>query len=342
MDADRPGVAIDAETMQVLPDSAIMKADSVSCVEGQIIASVRSVSSTLAREAVLRELRDADLSSPDGVTHLVGLIGLELETSVDLRHLGLVDTICSAHDEVVRSPTMIEGFYDEARSLETVASWGGVVRLIDSTVTHSQDNVSFDCTIHCGDWRRIAQRFRLVRAAVNHYVAHQEGRDVHEAWVAEGFESHLSRVFLDSSVIRGRDELDELDGSPETNAWRTFVAVHAYVLREHVPNLTTWLVRQRSRLRIAPMPHNVSSALMVQLHNLIVDGLEIRRCANETCGRPFVRQRGRATRGQYRTRGVMYCDASCANSQVQREFRRRARQRAAAMPLEPLVLPDPG
>ena len=75
------------------------------------------------------------------------------------------------------------------------------------------------------------------------------------------------------------------------------------------------------------MPSSLASALMVQLHNLMVDGLQIRRCANETCGRPFTRQRGRVLKGQYRNTGVIYCDAACAKAQMQREYRRRKRQR---------------
>lgn len=68
------------------------------------------------------------------------------------------------------------------------------------------------------------------------------------------------------------------------------------------------------------------SALCLQLYNLIVDGLPPKTCMREACSRWFVRQRGGAQHGQYRTSGVMFCSPACAQAQKQREYRLRKKE----------------
>jgi hypothetical protein len=63
----------------------------------------------------------------------------------------------------------------------------------------------------------------------------------------------------------------------------------------------------------------------LELYNHIVEHAKYRTCANETCGRYFVRQSGRAKMAQHRTVGVAYCSESCARAQTQRTYRRRKR-----------------
>src|SRR5262249_43614320 len=66
-----------------------------------------------------------------------------------------------------------------------------------------------------------------------------------------------------------------------------------------------------------------------ELFNHIAANEMYRPCQNETCGRLFVRQWGRAEHGQSRQEGVMYCTASCARAQAQRSFRRRKQAKQA-------------
>jgi hypothetical protein len=74
-----------------------------------------------------------------------------------------------------------------------------------------------------------------------------------------------------------------------------------------------------------PVPR-LTAGLCLQAFAFINDEMPARRCANEMCQQWFTRQRGRAEYGQFRSSGVLYCSASCAKAQAQRDYRRRHRR----------------
>ena len=322
---------VEADTA-LLPDSRIIKTKFVASEDGQLVGSGRAYSTTLPPEAIVRELRDAELGTSEGVVRLLNTLGLDFAQPLDLAGLGLVARTRVSKGSFPAPPLILEGWYMRPRLLMAVASHGPGTRMLEGIIRPSQDSdesdESYEVTLLCGHWQHVAQRLRLVRAAVNHYVAHNEGTNLTTAWTDEGFDLRVDHEFLEPSTHVRPLELASLSESPQADAWRVFVAVHAQLLRDHLPSLLVSLQHEGATLEIHASPSSLASALMVQLHNLIVDGLEIRRCANETCGRPFTRQRGRAVKGQYRNTGVIYCDAACAKAQMQREYRRRNRQRA--------------
>ncbi|GAA3908810.1 hypothetical protein GCM10023084_71270 [Streptomyces lacrimifluminis] len=85
----------------------------------------------------------------------------------------------------------------------------------------------------------------------------------------------------------------------------------------------------------------VLAVAFLQLYNHLAEDATIRECANETCRRSFVRQRGRAAYGQNRTSGIKYCTRECARAQAQREHRRRRKQQTPPLPQPPAGKPTP-
>ena len=96
-------------------------------------------------------------------------------------------------------------------------------------------------------------------------------------------------------------------------------------LKPYTPHLQTFHDEQKEPRALWVNRLDVWNVCCLELFNHIVEGARYRTCANETCGRLFVRQEGRALHAQHRTRGVMYCSSSCARMQAQRAYRRRQR-----------------
>ena len=107
----------------------------------------------------------------------------------------------------------------------------------------------------------------------------------------------------------------------EGEAWRNFISFTSAALRDfHVRVELETIGRPQP-----PEDTTLYTAAMLQLVNDLAANETVHHCANEACGRPFVRQLGRSTYGGHRRTGTLYCTSNCARAQYQREKRRRDR-----------------
>lgn len=116
----------------------------------------------------------------------------------------------------------------------------------------------------------------------------------------------------------------------ESDCWGLFATYYEVALsKAHVHPQIEFFYDEDGLVRGDVGPHDLIDALTLQLAELIDSGLAVRVCKFKPCRKPFVRQRGRAKHGQYRTSGVMYCREECANAHAQRQSRLRKAQELA-------------
>ena len=132
-------------------------------------------------------------------------------------------------------------------------------------------------------------------AMVNTWVRHRTGGEAADAWSHEGF------------VDVRPDPWWRLQGA--LNEGLTASRPRIEYAR---PGFTTGLPQA-----------GLYSAACVDIFNLLVENPEPRFCANENCGRVFVRQIGRSIYEQNRKQGVKFCSARCAKAQAQRDLYHR-------------------
>lgn len=160
-------------------------------------------------------------------------------------------------------------------------------------------------------------------------------RDMTTAWrVFRGELRHEDAVWEAPCWLDARNQFDAVAGYDEKEYRETGSAPSALeegmkmALQPFTPRVNWFVAEDRD----PPDPHGrrsegipLFSIMALELFNHIAEEADYRRCQNETCGRFFVRQRGRSVHGQHRTRGVKYCSAECAKMQASREYRRRKR-----------------
>ncbi len=143
----------------------------------------------------------------------------------------------------------------------------------------------------------LTYRVRVLRQLTQHLHAHAAGAAVGEAWP---------------------------DCDNDYEAWRRFSTLTDAALSPF--RLRVMVDVGHSDFNVGEPHPALYSIAVLQMFNDFVEQVDFRICAAEKCGRTFVRQRGRS-QSYSRTTGVIYCSATCANAQAQREWRRKQREK---------------
>jgi hypothetical protein len=165
---------------------------------------------------------------------------------------------------------------------------------------------TMDDAVHVAE---VAYRVDRVRVMTDHLLRAQDDKPTVTVWRAADFMTDSLAAIHD---VQSQEEL----------AWRNFCTF----LNAGLSLFSAKVVPRGVDHRPVASSYEVAC---LKIYNDVVSGLPLRRCADETCRRLFVRQVGRAQLGEYRSQGVIYCSPLHARNQAQRERRRAARIKKA-------------
>ena len=129
----------------------------------------------------------------------------------------------------------------------------------------------------------------------------------------------FDRLAFDEVVSHWRSAWTGTPATMDHAVSRYLIPVLNHGMKPFHPKITLQDPEQR---RPKPLPPTtVYSALCLQMANHLKGQTVYHVCANESCGRLFVHQRGEAE--TKKETGVFYCTKSCSRAQAQRVYRRR-------------------
>jgi hypothetical protein len=250
-------------------------------------------------ELHLREMREVDPASPDGLRGLCDLVGAPLDWGQPWR--GVTSPRMLPHIAQVHAQRQADNLGDQLDL--PPANWS------------SRPARAFHV-------REVALRVALVRLLVDHVDSALSGADTAPVWQRAGFfeEDALTQHEEAASELVGERPLS--DESSETVAWARFAEALNEGLSEFSPRLLTLNIESEPDTSDVVTAYAASCA---HLFNDLRDQVPYRRCADETCGRLFRRQIGRSKGiNKPRATGVDFCTHRHAMNQSRRDRKRAA------------------